>query len=512
MKPGLHRVRPFYIVDDLRRLAAAACAAILCATSPAIAQEAPVFRSDSRLVQLDVIVRNRNGFVHGLTKNQFTIEDDGQPRAIAAFTAPASQGLPEPLPSGTVSNRFNSSGQQPSGITVVFLDRLNIPVAMQPFVYYQLRQLVQNRKANDRIAIYVLDRSLSVVHDLTSDEREIERAVNALKPINVFFPTGDGAAAMLDGLRLRVAMVNESLEDIARHLSDIPGRKNLIWISTGLPRVFNYNGIFYNFTPEMTATLRKVSDLHVAVYPVDARGLVVADFMGPIDAPRGTSTIPALTRPVSMLPPNLDTFNLYADQTGGKAYYNTHGIAQSIEKGAEDGRLVYTLGFYPPEESLDGKFHKLRVRVSMPGVEVRTRSNYFAAQPGSEPQPRRTLQDHVTSALDSSEIGLIAHIEPEGEQVRLHLSADLHDLSLELKDGLHSSAVEIVVSDGVTPTVAKLSTQLSEAQVAEALSTPYGITWKILLAPATSASEIRAVVQDRATGATGSLHVPIPGR
>jgi hypothetical protein len=213
-----------------------------------------------------------------------------------------------------------------------------------------------------------------------------------------------------------------------------------------------------------------------------------------------------------MLPPNLDTFNLYADQTGGKAYYNTNGIAQSIEKGAEDGRLVYTLGFYPPEESLDGKFHKLRVRVSMPGVEVRTRSNYFAAQPGSEPQPRRTLQDHVTSALDSSEIGLIAHIEPEGEQVRLHLSADLHDLSLELKDGLHSSAVEIVVSDGVTPTVAKLSTQLSEAQVAEALSTPYGITWKILLAPATSASEIRAVVQDRATGATGSLHVPIPGR
>jgi hypothetical protein len=147
--------------------------------------------------------------------------------------------------------------------------------------------------------------------------------------------------------------------------------------------------------------------------------------------------------------------------------------------------------------------------VSVRGVEVRTRPNYFAAKPGSEPEPRRTLQDHVTSTLDSSEIGLIAHTELEGDQVRLHLSADLHDLSLELKDGLHTSAVEIVVSDGVSPTIAKLATQLSDEQLSEALATPYGITWKILLAPVASAREIRAVVQDRATGATGSLRVPI---
>jgi hypothetical protein len=52
----------------------------------AIAQQEPVFRSGTRLVQVNVVVREKNAPVTGLTKDDFTLLEDARPRSIATFS------------------------------------------------------------------------------------------------------------------------------------------------------------------------------------------------------------------------------------------------------------------------------------------------------------------------------------------------------------------------------------------------------------------------------------------
>src|ERR1700683_2085926 len=98
---------------------------LLCAVSAA-AQEQAVFRAGTRLVEVEVVVRDKNGPVKGLTKDDFTLLDQGKPQSIAIFRSAATYPAPSaPLPPGTVSNRLDSRGESINGATVVLFDQLN---------------------------------------------------------------------------------------------------------------------------------------------------------------------------------------------------------------------------------------------------------------------------------------------------------------------------------------------------------------------------------------------------
>jgi Ca-activated chloride channel family protein len=68
-----------------------------------------------------------------------------------------------------------------------------------------------------------------------------------------------------------------------------------------------------------------------------------------------------------------------ADETGG-GYFEltkTAELAPTFTRVAQELRSQYLIGFAPA--SLDGKVHKLEVRVSKPGMTVRARKSYLAA-------------------------------------------------------------------------------------------------------------------------------------
>jgi Ca-activated chloride channel family protein len=70
-----------------------------------------------------------------------------------------------------------------------------------------------------------------------------------------------------------------------------------------------------------------------------------------------------------------------ADQTGG-GYFElaqTADLASTFKRVAEELHHQYVLGFAPP--ALDGKTHKLELRVKDPGLKVRARKSYVAAKP-----------------------------------------------------------------------------------------------------------------------------------
>jgi hypothetical protein len=76
----------------------------------------------------------------------------------------------------------------------------------------------------------------------------------------------------------------------------------------------------------MKEAARALNDANVALYAVDARGLV-----------GGFSAIFGLTIP------GLDTMNTLAGLTGGRAFYADNGLDSLIEESVEDSELIYTL-------------------------------------------------------------------------------------------------------------------------------------------------------------------------
>src|SRR5689334_4668271 len=96
------------------------------------AQEPSTFRVNTRLVEVDVVVRSHDHAVTGLTKDDFRILDNGKPQNITTFSVRSSTSKvpagPAPLPSGVISNRVSSRGEEPVAATVILLDRLNTEV------------------------------------------------------------------------------------------------------------------------------------------------------------------------------------------------------------------------------------------------------------------------------------------------------------------------------------------------------------------------------------------------
>src|SRR5580658_10727846 len=101
----------------------------------AVAQQdgqAPTFRTATKLVEVDVVARHGETPETGLTKEDFTLLDNGKPQKISFFSAqsgrvaaPPVVGV-APLPAGEVSNRAERADRQDNTV-VVFLDQRNTP-------------------------------------------------------------------------------------------------------------------------------------------------------------------------------------------------------------------------------------------------------------------------------------------------------------------------------------------------------------------------------------------------
>jgi hypothetical protein len=245
----------------------------------------------------------------------------------------------------------------------------------------------------------------------------------------------------------------------------------------------------------MQEAARALNDANVALYAVDARGLI-----GGLGKIWGFNV------------PGLDTMNTLAGLTGGQAFYASNGIEDSIRKAVEDSELIYTLGFYPSQESQDGDWHKLQVTVARHGVDVRYREAYFAspALAGSEHRP--SLDQMLRDPLDAAEIGVLAETTPDQSRpgfYQVRVSVDLHDVQLDHQQGRWVGALTISLylegSKAARQITQKI--EIPDDQLAAALE--QGVVVNDAIGLPTQTAELRVVVQDHANGAGGSLRVPL---
>ncbi len=116
---------------------AALTTALMLAQTPAPKNEAqdsaPLFRSTTRLVQVNVIVRHKNEPVTDLKKEDFRLFDNGKLQTISSFSVESSNGkLPESpvkLPPGVYTNQLMKKPGTPQSVTVILLDMQNTSAA-----------------------------------------------------------------------------------------------------------------------------------------------------------------------------------------------------------------------------------------------------------------------------------------------------------------------------------------------------------------------------------------------
>ncbi len=427
---------------------------------------AVVIRSTTRLVQVNVVVRDRNGnAVTGLTRDDFVLEDDGKPQDIRVFAFQPSEkpARPTARPApGVSSNRYVERAA--IGVTAILLDGLNTSWGDQAATRQQVVRYLQNVRPEDRIALYTLGRELRILHDYTSEPSALLKALSAYtgrhspeldashqpmieeiaQSVAAEYGNTKEAQIAMEALQgvvntlkeeeffykeQRVLRTFKALEAIANHLAGVPGRKNLIWISAAFPLQLGY---FESPDAERGPSPESSDSPFSAKYPgrrrtpADrgallvkhgrsrtfgdefqraARALSTANLsVYPIDA-RGLSPNPRAFE-------NIATMNDLAHYTGGKAYRNTNDIMGSIREAVQDAEVSYTLAYYPNESNLDGRFRRIKVKVRRPSVSLRHRLGYYdLAEPSPGKASDAAVRDALWSPMDATAVPMDAQLK-----------------------------------------------------------------------------------------------------
>jgi len=518
------------------------------------APNAPAIRVSTRLVQINVIVHDKDGAVSNLTKSDFVLTDQGKPREISIFSVraenaePASNGPAKAemavLPQNTFSDlpQFNTAT---GSITIVLLDNLNTLYGSAPENYEStpywmedhalanakthLIEFIGNLDPRDRVAIYSLRDSLYVLSDFTNDRsqllailknydttgktnRDIADPAKTHTPVpGVEFNNAvnsDRETLAQNSNAGRAAVTLAAMAAIAAHVANIPGRKNLVWLTANLP-----------FSAAALASV--LSRAQIAAYPIDARALLPrapltteADVVDYDYLARGGGAMPGQTSQ----PIGIGTMVRLAELTGGKAFVNTNDITGAIRDAVADSTVMYTLGFYIDAASVDGKFHELKVQVKPKGLTVRYPKGYFATKdmPAGADQIHDSVVTAVQSPIESSEIPLEAHLQriqrPPGS-IQISGNIDVRKIQFSQNGDIREGTVQFYFVEQDTAgkvlyqTENGLQLRFTDAQYSSYSQS--GFRFGRVLSLQAGATTLRIIVEDPNANGSGSVIVPL---
>jgi VWFA-related protein len=419
----------------------------------------------------------------------------------------------------------------------------------------QILKFLGTLQSGDHVALYALrPEGVVVVHDFTDDPAELVVAAGTLgsgllgsaaptpaigPSANIGRPTaareirdwlagpGHKVNVPRDASPRRV-IVGSAFQAIAEHLRDIPGRKNVVWISShfpplwaGLPVMpYDYFADAESHYEELRSFARRLGSADLSVYPLDPKGLPCEKCgepaSGPVIGEGGAAYVPPAPTSVRYLLGERHTMDLVASETGGHAFYDTNGLDQILREVLDENRVTYELGYYPGDAAWDGKYHDVELKVKGNGLTVRCRKGYFAIDEPPRNNPERALLDAAKSAVESLGIGLTVKVPSNPlswSRQDIVLNIDTHDVHFDEGDGRWKGQLDLVlvqvgkdgrVLDGVKD---HLELVLHPNTYDVAMERGWFYPKSVNVNP--EAEKLRVVVRDVATGAVGSVSVPV---
>jgi VWFA-related protein len=400
------------------------------------------------MVLVDVVVTDHGKPAHGIDRSSFHIFEDGHEQAIASFE----EHQPHPVSPNAIKAAAQIAALPPhtytnvspypaaSAVNVLLLDALNTPMADQAELRKEMIEYLGKVPSGTPIAIFALASRLQLITGFTTDAAALAKAMKGktaspsqsvmMEPqsTSTQMALEQEAAAMEDmGTPIfsiqsieqfeadlttfqtdqRVRMTIDAMDELARYLSAIPGRKNLIWFTGSFPVTLDpdSNQSSYRNTESYADNIREASNLlgatRVAVYPVDARGLMTSPTADASYVPspnsmtvnnrgKASSHSPSSnigsdnTKFMSQNAEEHGSMTLIAEETGGKAFFNSNDLKGAVADVMDSGSSYYTIAYVPPSAKLDGSFRRIKVTVNGGGDKLAYRDGYYAA-PGYGP-------------------------------------------------------------------------------------------------------------------------------
>jgi VWFA-related protein len=430
------------------------CTAGAVAQAASSAQDEPhisTIQTGTQLVVVDVVVRDRAGNpVHGLKQSNFHLTDNKQPQTVQTFeehtaaTAVARGPALAKMPPGEFTDY---TPIPPTGaLNIILLDALNTPMKDQSYVRNQMQQYVKHADPSMRIAIFGLATHLVMLQSFTSDTGTLKDAIEHKliprasvlldDPLNGNTNENSLSDSLSDmGLaqtaanvsqfeaemaamqtQLRVQYTLDAFHDLAHYLAAFPGRKNLIWFSGSFPINILPDGsltdpfaVMQLNEEEFRETSNMLARAQVAVYPVDARGLMTPPMFEASNSGSGYARNPAkFTGQLNKF--NNSQFNEHttmeqlATDTGGQAFYNTNGLAEAVTKAFTAGSNYYTLTYAPTDRRQNGAYRPIRIELTdvdanTKGLQLSYRHGYYADDPKSR---RNTHPEEATTPAEAT--------------------------------------------------------------------------------------------------------------
>lgn len=446
----------------------------------------PLLHAQITLVPLEVVVRRADGsLVAGLTRQDFAVFDDGQPRALAAFSVQQRAAASPASPGSAAPGESAAPAPAPRAVGLYFDDVNTDNRDLGNARNAALRYLREDSGAHDRIAIFTASGEQGL--DFTADHARLLAAVAAIRthprqgssvvpcprmtPYQAYLisdlndiaalqaavdeaaqcpgatPTDDATGQPLRELGLKGEWANESLlaqaqgtwaltEGVSEDtlsglragiaaLARQPGNRMLLIASGG------FLGVGYTLEEKQDQLVQESLRAGVVINSLDAKGLYTDGPGRPLSEASDSGTLPLSTfifeetSKMTVRQEQDAPLIKLAQSTGGLFFHDNNDLTLGFERLGMIPELTYELAFSPGAIPHDAKYHKLKVRVASAGkVLVQARPGYFAPPPDNS---ARAIAEQMDAAMraDTAQSGLAAEIgwkpAPGGERVYLRL-------------------------------------------------------------------------------------------
>ena len=527
---------------------------------------ATTFTSSTELVLIPTVVNDKSGaHISGLTKEEFALKQDGKSRPIAVFEEVKTNSARVRRSEGehgTFSN-FDPGGSDYHRLNIIVFDFVNTPFPDQANARIALLKFLSEvAESGEPMCLLALtSRGLTLLHDFTDDPKRLAEGLRTMgsntQPLihestvdPGHPPPSDALGALITKLirgqlqteaqlasierRETASVTVQALQQIAKAFRGLPGRKSLIWASSGFPFSLSPPSTLMcepacpahqrdEMQSEYDNLWKMMNDAQIAIYTVDLRST----------ASRTSADENTFTHPYDIGDPQFDTaaqakwkeedtrstLQLFAENTGGKAFLGGNNLVQTFRQATQDDSSYYMLGYYVRRGSTKPGWHQVSVAITRKGTHARYRNGFFLPKDTSTTSAWQDVHLALTSPLDF--VGVPVSITWSGTsagksagktRVKFDLVMPANFTSVDESDRNHMVVdIVAVARNPVGEVVAELSQRIDNHLSPDGLEQiqHHGMTYRNGLQLPPGEYMVRFVVRDSLGNRLGSVAAPI---
>jgi VWFA-related protein len=522
------------------------------------AQQRPVFRSAREVVSIDVVVRDRRGnIVRGLTQSDFEIREDGALQEAVAFTfqeiddkAPTPAGARTDLLAGVETRMTAPAGppasaaaEAPTPLTsdaiagrrliVLLFDVSSMePEDVQRAIDSARKYVAGQMSAADLVAVATISSSLDVLTDFTGERDRVDVALGRLAyteglatapPEAATTATDEAAAAAEEaetGEASDLDMFNNdvrlrALRTLSEALAPIEQKKAIVYFSAGMQRSGQDNLV------ELRLAINAAIRAHVAIYPIDIRGLQAVVPGG--DARQGSGRGQAMfsgrgvQQQFSQLASSQDTLTSLAGDTGGRAFTDTNDFTDAFARVQRDMSAYYLLGYSSTNTTKDGRFRRIQVRVKRDGLRIEARAGYYAPRDFAHTNRgdrESQLQEQLFAAVSATDLPVLVtggFFRLAADRYYVPISVAVPGSAIPVAQGKDKATLDVLgmVRDEQGRPVGRIRQTMDVAAGAAASLENKQVLYQSGVSLPPGRFGVKVVVRENTNGAIGSFEAPV---